>query len=147
MTIALDRKHSLLLLFGVLIACIVCTESYVHRAGRHVCSNSEVNQKPRMIIESYYQPVFKPYVTICSNGRSMCTRYKAVYHVAYRTRYTKPAVTSKIMCCPGWKLPHKYATSCTEPVCSSKCLHGGKCVSPGICGCQSGWTGQHCEKG
>ncbi|XP_071948060.1 epidermal growth factor-like protein 7 [Antedon mediterranea] len=133
-------------LVGLLSLFVVGSECYLHHAGRHVCSNADEHQKPRMIIESYYQPVFKPYLSICSDGYSRCTRYRAVYHVAYRTRYSKPTQTKKIMCCPGWKLAHKYATSCTDPVCSSKCINGGKCVSPGTCGCQSGWTGEFCEK-
>ncbi|POI34663.1 hypothetical protein CIB84_001585 [Bambusicola thoracicus] len=31
-------------------------------------------------------------------------------------------------------------------VCDPVCMNGGKCVSPNVCDCPSGWRGKHCNK-
>ncbi|KAI1301911.1 Protein kinase C-binding protein NELL1 [Halotydeus destructor] len=48
----------------------------------------------------------------------------------------------KCQCKAGYK---GNGFSC-DPVCSSGCLNGGKCISPDTCSCRRGYTGAHCEQ-
>lgn len=36
---------------------------------------------------------------------------------------------------------------CLPALCSSRCLNGGMCMSPGVCICPPGYYGASCEKG
>ena len=31
--------------------------------------------------------------------------------------------------------------------CNGGCRHGGRCIAPNTCECQSGYTGKNCKKG
>ncbi|XP_078593157.1 uncharacterized protein LOC144871519 isoform X1 [Branchiostoma floridae x Branchiostoma japonicum] len=55
-----------------------------------------------------------------------------------------PNVCSPNRCCPGWKINTSTRT-CTTPRCAFKCLHGGICVRPNRCSCQSGYRGVACH--
>jgi len=32
-------------------------------------------------------------------------------------------------------------------ICNPQCENGGTCVQPGVCVCESGWTGERCGQG
>ena len=43
-----------------------------------------------------------------------------------------------------------FAHTCTISLlagCTPPCANGGSCISPGICSCTTGWTGERCRQG
>ncbi|KAL6064220.1 hypothetical protein STEG23_006326 [Scotinomys teguina] len=92
--------------------------------------------------ESYSQPVYKPYLTLCA-GRRICSTYRTTYHVAWR-EVRREVQQTHVVCCQGWKKPHPGALTC-EAICSKPCLNGGVCTGPDQCECAPGWGGKHCH--
>ncbi|XP_072015697.1 epidermal growth factor-like protein 7 [Amphiura filiformis] len=122
------------------------TDGYLHRSGRHVCTNPRTQPAAKtMFIESYCQPVFQPYFAMCNDGYRLCTRYRTVYNLGYRRRFAQVQRKVSYMCCPGWRTPNNFASSCTDPICTHDCRNGGRCIAPDTCHCASGWTGKTCE--
>ncbi|XP_023397124.2 lysosomal thioesterase PPT2 isoform X2 [Loxodonta africana] len=92
--------------------------------------------------ESYSQPTYKPYLTLCT-GRRVCSTYRTVYHVAWR-EVRREVQQTHTVCCQGWKKRHPGALTC-EAICTKPCQNGGICVQPDQCECAPGWGGKHCH--
>ncbi|KAI4892982.1 hypothetical protein NFI96_019747, partial [Prochilodus magdalenae] len=110
---------------------------------RRVCVGSPASSRVVSSTESFIQPVYKPYITMCPNHR-LCSSYKTVYKVSYRqvTR-VEPSAPLHPQCCPGWRRLHSH--NCNHAVCVQTCVNGGSCVRPNHCTCPAGWTGGHCQ--
>ncbi|XP_029326932.1 epidermal growth factor-like protein 8 [Mus caroli] len=106
-----------------------------------VCSKQTL-LVPLRYNESYSQPVYKPYLTLCA-GRRICSTYRTTYRVAWR-EVKREVPQTHVVCCQGWKKPHPGALSC-DAVCSKPCLNGGVCTGPDQCECAPGWGGKHCH--
>ncbi|KAB0400291.1 hypothetical protein E2I00_011752, partial [Balaenoptera physalus] len=99
--------------------------------------------------ESYSQPVYKPYLTLCS-GRRVCSTYRGTnpqnrdqdpyanvqspalcsrttYHVAWR-EVRREVQQTHAVCCQGWKKRHPGALTCDEAICAKPCQNGGVCI-------------------
>lgn len=112
----------------------------------HGCSQGVCSQQtlvvPLRYNESYSQPVYKPYLTLCA-GRRICSTYRTTYRVAWREVRREVQQTHAI-CCQGWKKRHPGALTC-EAICAKPCLNGGVCIGPDKCECAPGWGGKHCH--
>ncbi|XP_006896217.1 PREDICTED: epidermal growth factor-like protein 8 [Elephantulus edwardii] len=106
-----------------------------------VCSKQTL-VVPLRYNESYSQPVYKPYLTLCT-GRRVCSTYRTTYRVAWREVRREVQQTHAI-CCQGWKKRHPGALTC-EAICTKPCQNGGVCVRPDRCECAPGWGGKHCH--
>lgn len=106
-----------------------------------VCSKQTL-LVPLRYNESYSQPVYRPYLTLCA-GRRICSTYRTTYRVAWR-EVRREVQQTHVVCCQGWKKPHPGALTC-EAICSKPCLNGGVCAGPDQCECASGWAGKHCH--
>ena len=40
-----------------------------------------------------------------------------------------------------------YASDLHVAICNPQCENGGHCAQPGVCVCESGWTGERCGQG
>ncbi|XP_055262303.1 epidermal growth factor-like protein 8 isoform X1 [Moschus berezovskii] len=107
-----------------------------------VCSKQSL-VVPLHYNESYSQPVYKPYLTLCS-GRRVCSTYRTTYRVAWREVRREVRQTHAV-CCQGWKKRHPGALTCDEAICAKPCQNGGVCVRPDQCECAPGWGGKHCH--
>lgn len=108
-----------------------------------VCSKQTL-LVPLRYNESYSQPVYRPYLTLCA-GRRICSTYRTTYRVAWR-EVRREVQQTHVVCCQGWKKPHPGALTC-EAICSKPCLNGGVCTGPDQCECAPGWAGKHCHVG
>uniref|UniRef100_A0A8C6II40 Epidermal growth factor-like protein 8 n=1 Tax=Mus spicilegus TaxID=10103 RepID=A0A8C6II40_MUSSI len=108
-----------------------------------VCSKQTL-LVPLRYNESYSQPVYKPYLTLCA-GRRICSTYRTTYRVAWR-EVRREVPQTHVVCCQGWKKPHPGALTC-DAICSKPCLNGGVCTGPDRCECAPGWGGKHCHVG
>ncbi|XP_005389488.1 PREDICTED: epidermal growth factor-like protein 8 isoform X2 [Chinchilla lanigera] len=108
-----------------------------------VCSKQTL-VVPLRYNESYSQPVYKPYLTLCA-GRRICSTYRTTYRVAWR-EVRREVQQTHAVCCQGWKKRHPGALTC-EAVCTKPCRNGGVCVGPDQCECAPGWGGKHCHVG
>uniref|UniRef100_A0A8C2V564 Epidermal growth factor-like protein 8 n=1 Tax=Chinchilla lanigera TaxID=34839 RepID=A0A8C2V564_CHILA len=106
-----------------------------------VCSKQTL-VVPLRYNESYSQPVYKPYLTLCA-GRRICSTYRTTYRVAWR-EVRREVQQTHAVCCQGWKKRHPGALTC-EAVCTKPCRNGGVCVGPDQCECAPGWGGKHCH--
>nr|XP_034380679.1 epidermal growth factor-like protein 8 isoform X2 [Arvicanthis niloticus] len=106
-----------------------------------VCSKQTL-LVPLRYNESYSQPVYKPYLTLCA-GRRVCSTYRTTYRAAWR-EVRREVPQTHVLCCQGWKKPHPGALTC-EAICSKPCLNGGVCTGPDQCECAPGWGGKHCH--
>lgn len=106
-----------------------------------VCSNQTL-VVPLRYNESYSQPVYKPYLTLCA-GRRVCSTYRTTYRMAWR-EVRREVQQTHVVCCQGWKKPRPGALTC-EAICSKPCLNGGVCTGPDQCECAPGWGGKHCH--
>ncbi|XP_073938618.1 epidermal growth factor-like protein 8 isoform X3 [Castor canadensis] len=112
-----------------------------------VCSKQTL-MVPLHYNESYSQPVYKPYLTLCA-GRRICSTYslalcsRTTYRVAWR-EVRREVQQTHTVCCQGWKKRHPGALTC-EAICLKPCLNGGVCVGPDQCQCAPGWGGRHCH--
>ncbi|XP_028647295.1 epidermal growth factor-like protein 7 [Erpetoichthys calabaricus] len=105
--------------------------------SRRVCL-----KEPQSRTESFIQPVYKPYLTICGDHQ-VCSSYRTTYVVSYR-QVTRPESSPPLFeCCPGWKSARP--PGCNQALCQQPCEHGGSCVWPNKCACPAGWTGQLCH--
>ncbi|XP_059558386.1 epidermal growth factor-like protein 8 isoform X2 [Myotis daubentonii] len=112
------------------------------RESQGVCSQQTL-LVPLRYNESYSQPVYKPYLTLCP-GRRICSTYRTTYRVAWREVRREVRQTHAV-CCQGWKKRHPGALTCEEAICAKPCLHGGACLRPDQCECAPGWGGKHCH--
>ncbi|KAM4834792.1 epidermal growth factor-like protein 8 isoform 1-T3 [Thomomys bottae] len=106
-----------------------------------VCSTQTL-LVPLYYNETYSQPVYKPYLTLCA-GRRICSTYRTTYRVAWR-EVRREVQQTHAVCCQGWKKRHPGALTC-EAICLKPCLNGGSCVGPDQCECAPGWGGKHCH--
>ncbi|XP_021518748.1 epidermal growth factor-like protein 8 isoform X1 [Meriones unguiculatus] len=106
-----------------------------------VCSKQTL-LLPLWYNESYSQPVYKPYLTLCA-GRRTCSTYRTTYRVAWR-EVRREVQQPHVVCCQGWRKPRPGALTC-EAICSKPCLNGGVCTGPDQCECAPGWGGKHCH--
>ncbi|XP_004624327.1 epidermal growth factor-like protein 8 [Octodon degus] len=106
-----------------------------------VCSKQTL-VVPLRYNESYSQPVYKPYLTLCA-GRRICSTYRTTYSVAWR-EVRREVQQTHVVCCQGWKKRHPGALTC-EAVCAKPCRNRGVCVGPDQCECAPGWGGKHCH--
>ncbi|XP_028911207.1 LOW QUALITY PROTEIN: epidermal growth factor-like protein 8 [Ornithorhynchus anatinus] len=111
-----------------------------HRQG--VCSTQSL-RVPLHYNESYSQPVYKPYLTLCA-GRRVCSTYRTTYRVAWR-EVRREVLQTHAVCCQGWKKRHPGALTCEEAICPKPCQNGGVCARPGQCQCAPGWGGKYCH--
>ncbi|XP_058521095.1 epidermal growth factor-like protein 8 isoform X3 [Ochotona princeps] len=138
------------------------------KESQGVCSKQTL-LVPLRYNESYSQPVYKPYLTLCS-GRQVCSTYRTTYRVAWR-EVRREVLQTHTTCCQGWKKRHPGALTCEgeavspralgavrgrcrkfEPhlhhpaaICAKPCLNGGRCIRPDQCECAPGWGGKHCH--
>ncbi|XP_036724352.1 epidermal growth factor-like protein 8 isoform X6 [Balaenoptera musculus] len=112
------------------------------KESQGVCSKQTL-VVPLRYNESYSQPVYKPYLTLCS-GRRVCSTYRTTYHVAWR-EVRREVQQTHAVCCQGWKKRHPGALTCDEAICAKPCQNGGVCVRPDQCECAPGWGGKHCH--
>ncbi|XP_057554779.1 epidermal growth factor-like protein 8 isoform X4 [Hippopotamus amphibius kiboko] len=112
------------------------------KESQGVCSKQTL-VVPLRYNESYSQPVYKPYLTLCS-GRRVCSTYRTTYHVAWR-EVRREVQQTHTVCCQGWKKRHPGALTCDEAICAKPCQNGGVCVRPDQCECAPGWGGRHCH--
>ncbi|XP_017894454.1 PREDICTED: epidermal growth factor-like protein 8 isoform X3 [Capra hircus] len=112
------------------------------KESQGVCSKQTL-VVPLRYNESYSQPVYKPYLTLCS-GRRVCSTYRTTYRVAWR-EVRKEVRQTHAVCCQGWKKRHPGALTCDEAICAKPCQNGGVCVGPDHCECAPGWGGKHCH--
>ncbi|XP_033273865.1 epidermal growth factor-like protein 8 isoform X5 [Orcinus orca] len=82
-----------------------------HGCSQGVCSKQTL-VVPLRYNESYSQPVYKPYLTLCS-GRRVCSTYRTTYHVAWR-EVRREVQQTHAVCCQGWKKRHPGALTCDE---------------------------------
>nr|XP_013012185.1 epidermal growth factor-like protein 8 isoform X2 [Cavia porcellus] len=134
---ALLRGLSLLLL--LLSGEVAMNGALEHSPG--VCSKQTL-VVPLRYNESYSQPVYKPYLTLCP-GRRLCSTYRTTYRVAWR-EVRREVQQTHAMCCQGWRKRHPGALTC-EAICAKPCRNGGVCVAPEQCECAPGWGGKHCH--
>lgn len=106
-----------------------------------VCSKQTL-VVPLRYNESYSQPVFKPYLTLCA-GRRVCSTYRTMYRLAWR-EVRREVQQTHAVCCQGWRKRHPGALTC-EAVCAKPCRNGGVCIGPDQCECAPGWGGKHCH--
>ncbi|XP_035151210.2 epidermal growth factor-like protein 8 isoform X2 [Callithrix jacchus] len=111
------------------------------RESPGVCSKQTV-VVPLRYNESYSQPVYKPYLTLCA-GRRICSTYRTTYRVMWR-EVRREVQQTHTVCCQGWKKRHPGALTC-EAICAKPCLNGGVCIRPDRCECAPGWGGKHCH--
>ncbi|XP_060045537.1 epidermal growth factor-like protein 8 isoform X2 [Erinaceus europaeus] len=112
------------------------------KESQRVCSKQTV-VVPLRYNESYSQPVYKPYLTLCP-GRRVCSTYRTTYRVAWR-EIRREVQQTHVVCCQGWKKRHPGALTCDEAVCAKPCQNGGVCIQPEQCECAPGWGGKHCH--
>ena len=77
--------------------------------------------------------------------QSEITKYLNVYNknLAPKTCYFYRKIDREVDgCCSGWT---NGTSICDTPVCGDGCKNGGSCLKPGVCECQSGYTGLACE--
>ncbi|KAK6481044.1 epidermal growth factor-like protein 7 [Huso huso] len=135
--------HQALLIFtsSFLILPALCT-NYLMHPGRRVCYRGAERSTSLSHTESFVQPVYKPYLTVCE-GHRLCSTYRTSYRVSYRQIIRKlPSPMPE--CCPGWRRVNSH--SCNQAVCAKPCANGGTCVKPNRCACPPGWTGSYCRK-
>ncbi|EPQ03711.1 Epidermal growth factor-like protein 8 [Myotis brandtii] len=84
------------------------------RESQGVCSQQTL-LVPLRYNESYSQPVYKPYLTLCP-GRRICSTYRTTYRVAWREVRREVRQTHAV-CCQGWKKRHPGALTCEEEPC------------------------------
>ncbi|KAI4531071.1 hypothetical protein MJG53_017382 [Ovis ammon polii x Ovis aries] len=124
------------------------------KESQGVCSKQTL-VVPLRYNESYSQPVYKPYLTLCS-GRRVCSTYRTTYRVAWR-EVRKEVRQTHAVCCQGWKKRHPGALTCDEDVdecrtgvtlCSHRCLNTAGSFT---CGCPHGLVlgldGRTCAEG
>ncbi|KAM9338321.1 epidermal growth factor-like protein 7 [Symphorus nematophorus] len=135
--------QTLLLSSSLFILAVMGTPQFFAHHGRRVCGR-DLHQNVVMATESYVQPVYKPYITLCQ-GHRLCSTYKTVYSVAYRqvSRAAAPPSHFYPECCPGWRRFHSH--NCNQAVCGQPCANGGACLRPNQCACPLGWTGHQCQ--
>ncbi|KAI8518112.1 negative regulation of Notch signaling pathway, partial [Branchiostoma belcheri] len=111
---------------------------------KHVCQDQTQVSIPKLCVDSFAQPQYTPYMTVC-DGMRLCSSYKTTYKTSYRQVYKMEASTrTSYICCPGWTQRHKRAKGCLQPVCSKPCVHG-RCIRPDTCECRRGWSGDVCD--
>ncbi|XP_031433037.1 epidermal growth factor-like protein 7 [Clupea harengus] len=125
----------------VLVFHVTCTTAYYSHHGRRVCG-SDVSRRVSYSTESYVQPVYKPYLTMCQ-GQHLCNSYKTMYRLSYRQVSRAGPSLYYPECCPGWQRVHSH--NCNQAVCVQSCLNGGTCYRPNQCSCPAGWKGRHCQ--
>ncbi|XP_005987460.1 epidermal growth factor-like protein 7 isoform X2 [Latimeria chalumnae] len=123
-----------------LILQVIATEHF-YQPGRRICSESK-QRVSVTYMESYVQPVYKPYITVCE-GQRLCSTYRTTYKIAHRQVY-KHVPKPVYGCCPGWRRTHAHMYSCNQ-VCIKPCQNGGTCSKPNRCDCPPGWNGKHCQ--
>ncbi|KAM4019658.1 epidermal growth factor-like protein 8 isoform 2-T2 [Anomaloglossus baeobatrachus] len=107
-----------------------------------VCSR-QVERIPVLHNETFIQPFYQPYLTMC-RGQRTCSTYRTVYSVSVR-QVKRDLVKVNSICCPGWKKKDPNSESCEEAICRKPCQNGGTCVKPNMCRCPAGWGGRHCH--
>ncbi|GAB5571364.1 epidermal growth factor-like protein 8 isoform X2 [Prionailurus iriomotensis] len=113
------------------------------KESQGVCSR-QMLVVPLHYNESYSQPVYKPYLTVC-DGRRICSTYRTTYRVAWR-EVRREVPQTHVVCCQGWKKRHPGALTC-DAICAKPCQNRGVCVRPEQCECAPGWGGKHCHVG
>ncbi|XP_017650695.1 epidermal growth factor-like protein 8 isoform X2 [Nannospalax galili] len=111
------------------------------KESQGVCSKQTL-VVPLRYNESYSQPVYKPYLTLCT-GKRICSTYRTTYRVAWR-EVRREVQQTHAVCCQGWRKRHPGALTC-EAICSKPCLNGGACAGPDQCECAPGWGGKYCH--
>ncbi|XP_070176495.1 epidermal growth factor-like protein 8 [Littorina saxatilis] len=131
------------LLLGLLLA---LADAEVFHSGRHVCVQQRQRAQPVPYRQSYRRAIYRQSMQMCEGFR-VCSRLSLAYQTAYRTVFHMQIRTHFVQgCCPGWQQAEPHDTGCSQPVCSSECENGGKCVAPDTCECPDGWTGPDCQK-
>ncbi|XP_067881626.1 epidermal growth factor-like protein 7 isoform X4 [Heterodontus francisci] len=114
-----------------------------HLQGRRRVCSKQIQRVPLVYTESYIQPVYKPYITLCE-GRRVCSTYRTIYKVTWR-EVRRVAYQTEYQCCPGWRKKHSQDTTCEIAICDKPCENGGSCNSLHTCNCRPGWAGSTCS--
>lgn len=77
----------------------------------------------------------------CLNIPPKCSKYKIEYRSEIKT-ISVPKKRPVEYCCEGYGLTSD-GQLCI-PICSQQCVHG-KCESPDVCKCESGYGGIRCD--
>ncbi|KAB1262114.1 Lysosomal thioesterase PPT2 [Camelus dromedarius] len=128
----------------LLLRLVVLKSPKKGKDSQGVCSKQTL-VVPLRYNESYSQPVYKPYLTLCS-GRRVCSTYRTTYRVAWR-EVRREVQQTHAVCCQGWKKRHPGALTCDEAICAKPCQNRGVCIRPDQCECAPGWGGKHCHVG
>ncbi|XP_012255501.2 uncharacterized protein LOC105685724 [Athalia rosae] len=82
-------------------------------------------------------------------GRRVCTRQAPTsvshHHRGRQIRLVYTEFPGSFSCCPGWTQVTRFSFGCNKPACSTVCLNGGTCLSPGRCACTKQFTGNQCQ--
>ncbi|XP_074654772.1 uncharacterized protein LOC141908575 [Tubulanus polymorphus] len=133
-------------LFVLVLTDLNVSFGYLHRPGRHVCSNPHVRMETVKTTQSYCKPVYSRAVFRCPSGFGMCNTMRVMYTVGYRERYNlQPATTMTYYCCPGWSQYSPSSQDCLKPICERGCRKG-RCKAPNVCSCRQGWQGNNCQQ-
>ncbi|KAJ8286891.1 hypothetical protein GJAV_G00044570 [Gymnothorax javanicus] len=132
----------LILSSSLLLLHVTSTPQYFSHSGRRVCARNTPHYNTIYRTESFIQPVYKPYITLCQ-GHRLCSTYKTVYRISYRQVNGGPVSHFYPECCPGWRRVHSL--NCNQALCAQACVNGGTCMRPNHCACPLGWTGQRCQ--
>ncbi|XP_041036543.1 epidermal growth factor-like protein 7 [Carcharodon carcharias] len=133
--------RTLCLALGLVLGSIISAGSQRAQGGRHVCS-VQTMRVPLVYTETFIQPVYKPYITMCE-GYRVCSTYRTTYKTASR-EVRREILQTVYECCPGWRKKQAHVSNCELAICDKPCQNGGSCSYPDTCTCHPGWTGRTC---
>ena len=77
----------------------------------------------------------------------MQQRFWKYINIKFVHKYTNFIVTQCFQCLIQLQRSSKTILSPISAICEPECLNGGDCVSPDVCSCAAGYTGDICGQG
>ncbi|XP_078064389.1 epidermal growth factor-like protein 7, partial [Mustelus asterias] len=136
------RMWTLWVTLGLVAGSIVGVSGQRARGGRRVCSRQTL-LVPLVYTESFIQPVYQPYITLCEGYRT-CSTYRTFYRMSSR-EVGRVVYQTVYECCPGWRKAEEHTVNCDIAICTKPCQNGGSCSHPDTCVCLPGWAGKTCS--